>query len=67
MVEQLVNQVSDDRFATGTAGLLTGLDNAEEQAAWAFDDFELRATQLITITTPTPDPLLTPLIVTDQP
>lgn len=54
--EQLVNQVSDERFATGTAGLLTGVDNADEQALWAFDDFELRATKLITDTVETPVP-----------
>lgn len=65
--DQLVGQVSDERFATGTAGLLTGLDNAGESASWSFDDFELRATKLITDTTPTLDPLLDPLIATDQP
>jgi hypothetical protein len=43
---QFINQVSDDLFASGTVGLLTGLDNPGEQGAWAFDDFELRAVPL---------------------
>lgn len=53
---QFINQVSDERFSSGTTGLLTGLDNAGEQALWAFDDFELRApiTTTKTLITPTP-------------
>jgi hypothetical protein len=53
--DQYINQVSNDLFTSGTAGLLTGLDNAGEQARWAFDDFELRTPTLAPVSeTPTP-------------
>lgn len=40
--DQLVFQIFDDRFSSGTIGVMVGLNQAEDRAHWAFDDFEVR-------------------------
>ncbi len=52
---QRVDDISDSTLANGQTGLLIGLSNPGDEAAWEFDDFEVRASpEALLITTPTP-------------
>jgi len=41
--DQYVGEADDDQLSTGTIALAVGLDNAEDQAVFEFDNLELRA------------------------
>jgi hypothetical protein len=41
---QFVSTLTDDRLSSGTAGVLIGLSEPDDEGSWEFDNFQLRAT-----------------------